>query len=60
MTLLALGQLVQIATHPDLIFKITQVNPDYSYQVQGAGNDSAALSYDNVPAEMLKHAHALS
>jgi hypothetical protein len=54
MKLLALGQLVQLASHPDLVFKITQVNPDFSYQVQGASFDSIALCYDNVPSEMLK------
>lgn len=51
---LTLGQMVKLATHPNLIFKITKVNPDFSYQVQMDGLNRIILSYDNVPFEMLK------
>ena len=49
-----MGQLVRLATNPDIVFKIVQINCDSSYQIQMNSWDSTLLSYDNVPAEMLR------
>ncbi|QIO06657.1 hypothetical protein [Acinetobacter shaoyimingii] len=48
------GQLVRLATHPEMVFEIVEIHGDRSYQIQLHALESQHLSYDNVPAEMLR------
>lgn len=49
-----IGQLVRLASNPEIIFKIIQINRDYSFEIQVQSWDSNHLSYNNVPPEMLR------
>lgn len=54
MKIFELGQLVRLATHPDMVFKIVEINADRSYQIQLKAIETQHLIYDNVPTEMLR------
>ncbi len=48
------GEKVKIATQADVIFEISKVNPDNSYEIQYRLSELQILKYDNIAAEMLK------
>ena len=50
----AVGEKVKIATQPDIVFEIIQVNNDHSYEIQYQLSDQQIFKYGNIPAEMLQ------
>lgn len=54
MTKFHIGQNVCLASNPDLIFQITQINLDRSIQIQVLCSGLSHLKYDNVSPEMLR------
>ncbi|MDM1759364.1 MULTISPECIES: hypothetical protein [Acinetobacter] len=54
MTKIAVGQQVKLATQPEVIFVVTKINLDQSYEIQLCSMSKHDLSYDNIPMEMLR------
>lgn len=54
MTKFDIGQSVRLASNPDIIFQITQINIDRSVQIQVLCSGLSHLTYDNVSPEMLR------
>ncbi len=48
------GDKVKIATQPDVVFVISHVNHDHSYEIQYQLSDQQVLKYGNIAAEMLQ------
>lgn len=48
-----IGDKVQIAIQPDVIFEIIKVNTDFSYEVAYKISEQQILHYGNISAEML-------
>ena len=48
------GDKVKIAIQPEVVFEISKVNHDHSYEIQYQLSDQQVLQYDNIAAEMLK------
>lgn len=49
-----IGEKVKIATQPEAIFEIIQVNDDNSYEILYQLSDQQIFKYGNVAAEMLE------
>ncbi|WP_173910115.1 hypothetical protein [Acinetobacter sp. Marseille-Q1618] len=54
MTKISIGQKVKLATQPELVFVVTKINLDQSYEIQLQSVSNQVLSYDNIPMEMLR------
>ncbi len=49
-----IGQHVQLASNAQIIFQITGINIDHTFQIQMKCSEQNHLKYDNVSAEMLR------
>ncbi|AWL29664.1 hypothetical protein DJ533_14345 [Acinetobacter defluvii] len=54
MTKIIIGEKVKLATQPELVFVVTKINLDQSYEIQLQNFSNQVLSYDNIPLEMLR------
>ncbi|MFW1859769.1 hypothetical protein [Acinetobacter defluvii] len=54
MTKITIGEKVKLATQPELVFVVTKINLDQSYEIQLQNFSNQVLSYDNIPLEMLR------
>ena len=48
------GDKVKIAIQPEVVFEISKVNHDHSYEIQYHLSDQQVLQYDNIAAETLQ------
>ena len=48
-----IGEKVKIATQPNVIFEITRINSDHSYEILHKVSDKQIFYYDNIATEML-------
>ena len=53
MTKFKIGQNVQLASNPHIIFQIIHINADHSFQIQVQCSELDHLKYDHVSPEML-------
>lgn len=51
---LNIGQKVKLASSEQMIFIVTAVNRDGTYQIEAMGNSGYPLRYEDVPYEILK------
>ena len=51
---IAVGQLVKLATMPEMIFIVTTQNPDGSFAIEEKTAQGYGLKYGHVPQEMLR------
>lgn len=49
-----IGEKVKIATQPNTVFEIVEINPDRSYEIQHYVSDRQIFKYGNIATEMLK------
>lgn len=49
-----IGQKVQLASNPDLVFQITAINPDQTFEIKVYCSELEYLHYHNISAEMLR------
>ncbi|NNP71541.1 hypothetical protein A7P53_03625 [Acinetobacter defluvii] len=54
MTKITIGEKVKLAIQPELVFVVTKINLDQSYEIQLQNFSNQVLSYDNIPMEMLR------
>lgn len=54
MTKIEVGQKVKLATQPEVIFVVTKINLDQSYEIQLCSMSEPRVSYDNISIEMLR------
>lgn len=50
---IVVGQQVKLASMQDMIFEVTHVNYDESYEIQAHLTEKEVLKYGNISAEML-------
>ena len=51
---IGVGDKVQLAIHPELIFEVIKMNQDYTYELQIRLSETKILTYGNISSEMLK------